>query len=143
MMRITKADRGIAVSIIRDALDVKKNKLKMANADHLAGITAKADKLVEDKYKIQKVLNEAVALREKANKLEVALKTKLGVSQYTSISHGRQQQVEVTEQELLSKDKVGKQIIELETQYKSVAKRVFLATTNEELVQLVNELGGE
>lgn len=156
MSRLTVTEKEHWKSRIEHRINRAIEKLEASDPDRISTLRADARAraiktlgIAEMHLKRESIKASIKDLTNESDQLEVAIYEKLfGPNKQCGYVYGRQSDIEIRigkeanriEEELLSKDKLGKQIVKLRVEKESLLDTVWLATSSQQVRELWNQV---
>lgn len=148
MGQISRAAKEQAITIIKAYIQDRKDEIIKNNAELLEGVQKKARETADKKFSYSKRTALINKLREDATTKERELREALGCNSgrwrnsgiWHDVERTFDERVEEIGKDLLATTKIGEMLEELDNRYREIDKKVFVATTHPQLVQLINDM---
>lgn len=142
MARVSKSDRQQAVRYIKKSLEGTIEGIQDRNREEFDYIRQQVSEGIEDEYGFDRIVEEIVFHRQIVDDLEKELASIFydPNNRWSSPSLVRDKMVNAEAETRISETVPGALINVLREEISDVERKVFLATTHEELVEIIKEL---
>lgn len=142
MARVSKSDRQQAVRYIKKSLEGTIEGIQDRNREEFDYIRQQVSEGIEDEYGFDRIVEEIVFHRQIVDDLEKELASIFydPNNRWSSPSLVRDKMVNAEAETRISETVPGALINVLRKEISDVERKVFLATTHEELVEIIKEL---